>query len=368
MTGTAVTGRVDPGVIAAQLQEARARTFLLRCTAHRRGAPAPARSADESHPLGPRAYRAFRGALADPESRWADRVRRDAGPLQSLRAPPQRARRAGPAGPRPTAGTSWTRSAAGCLAVSPPPTSTRPIRCCTTATSTTWCSSTSTSTTRRCSRRCSSSRAGRTRRARGVRSAAGRPGCRPDTGEMVRFPGGPVEIGTDDRSAAYDNERPRARGRARALLDRRASGHQRRLSRFHGGRRLLDAGVLVGRRMELAARIRRVAPEVLAPGRRRWWTRARWTGAARSSRATRSATSATTKPRRLRASPASGCRPRSSGKPPRPGTPRPAPSARYPWGESRPTARSPTSTSSPSAPRRSARYPAQRVAHRLLRA
>jgi iron(II)-dependent oxidoreductase len=28
-------------------------------------------------------------------------------------------------------------------------------------------------------------------------------------GGMVRFPGGPVEIGTDDRSAAYDNERPR---------------------------------------------------------------------------------------------------------------------------------------------------------------
>src|SRR5690349_20628173 len=27
-------------------------------------------------------------------------------------------------------------------------------------------------------------------------------------GEMVRFPGGRVEIGTNDRSAAYDNERP----------------------------------------------------------------------------------------------------------------------------------------------------------------
>ncbi len=29
--------------------------------------------------------------------------------------------------------------------------------------------------------------------------------------DMVRFPGGTVEIGTDDRSAAYDNERPRHR-------------------------------------------------------------------------------------------------------------------------------------------------------------
>ena len=30
----------------------------------------------------------------------------------------------------------------------------------------------------------------------------------PPAGEMVRFPGGPVILGTDDRSAAYDNERP----------------------------------------------------------------------------------------------------------------------------------------------------------------
>ena len=32
---------------------------------------------------------------------------------------------------------------------------------------------------------------------------------RASLGDMVRFPGGAVEIGTDDRSAAYDNERPR---------------------------------------------------------------------------------------------------------------------------------------------------------------
>ncbi|HEX6107662.1 MAG TPA: ergothioneine biosynthesis protein EgtB [Gemmatimonadales bacterium] len=31
----------------------------------------------------------------------------------------------------------------------------------------------------------------------------------PGAGKMVRFPGGTVTIGTDDRSAAYDNERPR---------------------------------------------------------------------------------------------------------------------------------------------------------------
>jgi iron(II)-dependent oxidoreductase len=37
---------------------------------------------------------------------------------------------------------------------------------------------------------------------------AGRP-VAADADGMVRFPGGSVEIGTDDRSAAYDNERPR---------------------------------------------------------------------------------------------------------------------------------------------------------------
>jgi iron(II)-dependent oxidoreductase len=36
--------------------------------------------------------------------------------------------------------------------------------------------------------------------------------------EMARFPGGEVEIGTDDRSAAYDNERPRHRVHLRPFL------------------------------------------------------------------------------------------------------------------------------------------------------
>jgi iron(II)-dependent oxidoreductase len=40
------------------------------------------------------------------------------------------------------------------------------------------------------------------------------PGRRPaPAGAMVRFPGGDIEIGTDDRTAAYDNERPRHRVR-----------------------------------------------------------------------------------------------------------------------------------------------------------
>jgi iron(II)-dependent oxidoreductase len=40
----------------------------------------------------------------------------------------------------------------------------------------------------------------------------------PPPGTMVRFPGGDVDLGTDDRSAAYDNERPRHRARVRPFL------------------------------------------------------------------------------------------------------------------------------------------------------
>ena len=43
---------------------------------------------------------------------------------------------------------------------------------------------------------------------RAVATPAGRP-VPADADGMVRFPGGRVEIGTDDRGAAYDNERPR---------------------------------------------------------------------------------------------------------------------------------------------------------------
>jgi gamma-glutamyl hercynylcysteine S-oxide synthase len=42
--------------------------------------------------------------------------------------------------------------------------------------------------------------------------------ARPVPGRMVRFPGGMVEIGTDDRSEAYDNERPGHRVEVRPFL------------------------------------------------------------------------------------------------------------------------------------------------------
>ncbi|MBW3572309.1 MAG: ergothioneine biosynthesis protein EgtB [Gemmatimonadetes bacterium] len=48
----------------------------------------------------------------------------------------------------------------------------------------------------------------RYRAPRAIVPPAGRP-VRADAEGMVRFPGGTVQIGTDDRTAAYDNERPR---------------------------------------------------------------------------------------------------------------------------------------------------------------
>ena len=48
----------------------------------------------------------------------------------------------------------------------------------------------------------------RYRAPRAIVPPAGRP-VAADADGMVRFPGGTVEIGTDDRTAAYDNERPR---------------------------------------------------------------------------------------------------------------------------------------------------------------
>lgn len=47
-----------------------------------------------------------------------------------------------------------------------------------------------------------------------ARPVEGESACDP-LGNMVRFPGGMVEIGTDDRSEAYDNERPLHRQRVR---------------------------------------------------------------------------------------------------------------------------------------------------------
>ena len=65
-----------------------------RRTAERTGSTHAARSPDESRHLGLGPHRALRGAVAHAQSRRPDRVRRDAGDVQSVRVSSSRARNA----------------------------------------------------------------------------------------------------------------------------------------------------------------------------------------------------------------------------------------------------------------------------------
>ena len=196
--------------MAERLHEARARTLPPGGAAQRRGAARPARSADEPDPLGPGAHRALRGAVAHPQPRRPDRVRRDARDVQPLRAPAERRAGRWPCRASTNVEGSWTRSGAGCSA-----------RIAATDLDDAnpllrdgyvyrmvlqheyQHNETILQTLQLKLRRAVLAARSRLRPPSGARRAA------PAPGDMVRFPGGPVEIGTDDRSAAYDNERPR---------------------------------------------------------------------------------------------------------------------------------------------------------------
>ena len=229
----------------------------------------------------------------------------------------------------------------------------RTTRCSATDTCTAWCCSTNTSTTRRFSRRCSSSRARPTARgAAGAACRSRRPSAR---GRWCSSPAAGCEIGTDDRSAAYDNERPRhayrlapfwidvapvTNGEYLAFI---AAGGYRRES---SGRRRGGAG---GRsRAPCARSTGRVTARAGAP--------ARWTRAPARPGAARSATSRWHEAEALRPlrrqAPAHR---RSSGRRPHRGT-RPAERSVPIRGARAPVAgRSPISISSSSARRRWAR-------------
>ncbi len=99
MTLATAPSRIDRETIAdAAARGAGAHAAAGDATERRRSPPA-ARSADESHSLGPRSHRPLRGAVAHPEPRWAGRVRRDAGIVQSVRAPAEHSRVAPAPGP-----------------------------------------------------------------------------------------------------------------------------------------------------------------------------------------------------------------------------------------------------------------------------
>lgn len=112
---------------------------------------------------------------------------------------------------------------------------------------------------------------------RSIHTPLGRPinaesACDP-MGDMVRFPGGLVEIGTDDHSVAYDNERPRHQARVRPFwIDQAPVTNQQYLKFIEAGgytRRELwsEAGWSLIEKEELAA------PKYWFKQGSEWWTR-----------------------------------------------------------------------------------------------
>ena len=175
-------------------------------------------------------------------------------------------------------------------------------RCSATATSTTWCSSTSTSTTRRSSRRSSSSRARRTRRARGS-TLPRRAGAR----ARAAWPGSPADASRSAPTTGRPRTTTSGRGTRWTLapfwidVDPVTNGDY---LEFHRGRRLPAPRVLVRRRLGAGSRSRASArPSTGSMARGRVAHPLHGPGAAGRSDASRSATSAGTRPRRSPALP-----------------------------------------------------------------
>ena len=74
------------------------------------------------------------------------------------------------------------------------------------------------------------------------------------TGSTV--PGGPFAMGAGAEGFAYDNERPRARGRRRAVPDRPPAGHERHVDALRRGRRLRAPRVVVRRGLGVEGGVR----------------------------------------------------------------------------------------------------------------
>ncbi len=134
----------------------------------------------------------------------------------------------------------------------------------------------------------------------------------------IEFAGGLCEIGHDGSGFAFDNEGPRHKVWLEPYRLGVASGHLRRVSRFHHRWRLSPAGILVIGGLGLRAAARLAGAALLA--RRGWRVAHLYAGgrAARSSRPSRSAMSAFTRPTRLPAGPEGACRPRRNGRMPPP--------------------------------------------------
>ena len=134
----------------------------------------------------------------------------------------------------------------------------------------------------------------------------------------IEFAGGLCEIGHDGQGLRVRQRRSAAQGLARAVPPGLASGHLRRVSRFHRRWRLSPAGVLAVGRLGLRAAARLASAALLARSRTASGASSRWRASAGSSRPSRSAMSAFTRPTPSPAGPAGACRPRPNGRTPPP--------------------------------------------------
>ena len=87
--------------------------------------------------------------------------------------------------------------------------------------------------------------AARLSRSAGRRAAAPEPA----NARWIDYPGGIRQVGHDGAGFAWDNEAPRHDVLHPSLPPRRPSGHQRRMARIHGGRRLSHGRAVARRRL-----------------------------------------------------------------------------------------------------------------------
>ena len=127
-------------------------------------------------------------------------------------------------------------------------------------------------------------------------------------------PAGTCEIGHAGERVLLRQRAAPPPGLPRALRPGRPAGDLRRVAGLHRGRGLPPARALAVRRVGHRP-VRAVgAPAVLVPGRRRAGTSSPWAARPRSTRPSRSATSATTRPMPSPAGPGAGSPPRPSGR------------------------------------------------------
>ena len=132
-----------------------------------------------------------------------------------------------------------------------------------------------------------------------------------------RSPAASARSATTATASAWDNEGPRHDVLIHPVPPGRPPGHQRRMARFHGRRRLSHGRAVALRRLGHGQPRGLAGAALLGGARRRSGSPCRSKACSRSTARAPSPMSATSRPTPSRAGPASACRPSSSGRSPR---------------------------------------------------